>query len=1842
LRQPLPSDTRIDFEEDADNQLYRYSATLIDDTVLTRSDLPNERLRVTTQVTTPEHTTVQVSIHEVGLAMESLTYFLPDAAAASSSTDALLANQPWYVAIDQFQSQQRTGALVGAWSSINPFQLEPLLGFENFASNESYPTTGLLLLDNTDATRNDGAVSFISSELLAENAEIFAGTVTAIHADTSFVLAAKHGVTLTGGSIEQNSFTDKLRDSINLNPDTGMVDFDTLSGELLIFNVINEDNAFGVPYTLAGRVNLPHREVHGVVRQDDIALVANGFGGVIVLDISNLNAPYRVGEIITNGYARDVTMYQQYALIAAGNEGLVIADVSNPALPIIAKFDTFGIANRVSVRGDTVFVSDMAGDTNNASVTVVSLANPFTPELVEAREDLVADGVYDAAFIGQGGAASVHYATQEDEPAQAIVELFNTDPTRDPRIDHTTPIMVHRYAADVDFALRDVLYARGGVQMAAGRQGIAKVALSALQLVRVTPADGETEVALDQPLRLEFSHPLLATTDLSSFIRIVEGDARFGTDITSEFTVSFVERNGERQFREVVLTPNNENALVVDTRYVIDVASGLQSVAGMEMRQGAQSSFVTRLSAADAPDITAISPSVGGVGGTTVVTIEGSGFGSSPTVSIGGRAMPIQSYVEAGDTASTDVIRVTAQANVAGPAAVEVTTADGLSDRVLGGFTYVDQLAISFIDPPVVRLDQSGQGDRVRVVGHGFHAGVTLRAWRSGLPDSVVETAVDQQRLELVSSNEMQWIVPDFGDAYRGFVNVEIVDDSGERFLLENALFYGQLVVSRELATAPSLSRQQIDDIINGDDVVIPDATQLPPGNIVDVESDADLSLMYVLGTARRQQEFSSQADLDRYAEPAWISLVHYRRNALDEAAPLFGLGYFNLPPALNAEHMALHREHLYVAASGNSYPDFDTEFENYGWLLTYDRENRRPEDVDPDSTRDRDILNRLRLPFNDPVVDMAAVGDLLFLAVEKQGVVVVSLADRVRPSILRVINNAVVGGRNSSVRPQSLQLFDDQLHVLTFTHRLVFDIAQPNIPQAADLENDGESDGSEAGQYLVASRRGGVSLINTDNPNALREVGRYTGNGFTVPGDGVDIDAHATMAGNVSVVQSSATPKSGYLGIYDLADPDNITLLDALLLSSSVSPPVSTALSGDGVQAVASVSRGSVLQLIDTQLQDLVQVTPAANASRIPLDTTFELQFTLALTAVSEVEPYIELLVDDGTEAGQAVEVQLQIDPASPRTLRVTPTSLLSPSTRYRLLLSTEAGSRRTIGLTDLELGFTSANAEGAAPRIVSLDRRTLPTTGGNVRVTVKEASNPSFLVAGQSATVLNTNIIDGNTVFELRVGAALAGPAKLTVQNANGTEDSLLGAIQFVEPLELVSLTPGFGSINGGQQVTLKGRGLQPDSIDLVAVRFGDRAVESTALSLIDPETLLIITPPGQLGVVDVHVDLGNGQQATLENAYRYQQPSQAVVSIEDGSRIYDAELDPSENYVLAAAGQSGLWIFQADAGRFTEREQNPLTPESLLSLIDENGDGIDDRLVVQVSLPGGDRALGVESYFERGVDRILVTAQTSSGTARLHIIAFDANNIQNSRILASLPLPGNFARGIQAQNNVAALALGNGGFGVVDIFFPSKAYLVDQMTLPNAHTALDVARVDSTDDAPTVYAIAAGEFDIPANRLADTRPESGGLYFIENNAASGLRARGSVNVPASRVLIKDQYAWLAAGDAGLVLVDITDLDNPVVVARYPQWGPVHDIDATGNLLYLARGADGVLAVDITEPLSPIAGESIDNAASGSSDVVISGSFAAFSTGYNSDDESLLQVTPDVALNLQRITQF
>jgi hypothetical protein len=101
-----------------------------------------------------------------------------------------------------------------------------------------------------------------------------------------------------------------------------------------------------------------------------------------------------------------------------------------------------------------------------------------------------------------------------------------------------------------------------------------------------------------------------------------------------------------------------------------------------------------------------------------------------------------------------------------------------------------------------------------------------------------------------------------------------------------------------------------------------------------------------------------------------------------------------------------------------------------------------------------------------------------------------------------------------------------------------------------------------------------------------------------------------------------------------------------------------------------------------------------------------------------------------------------------------------------------------------------------------------------------------------------------------------------------------------------------------------------------------------------------------------------------------------------------------------------------------------------------------------------------------------------------------------------------------------------------------------------------------------------------------------------------------------------VAGNYAYVAAGSAGLVVVEVNDHSAPVIVATLDTPGNANDVRIVGSLAYVADGDSGLQIVDVSTPANPVSLGSLDTPGE-AYDVVVYGTQA-----YVADGPSGLQI--------------
>ncbi|MCW4004784.1 MAG: hypothetical protein NWE95_12825 [Candidatus Bathyarchaeota archaeon] len=105
------------------------------------------------------------------------------------------------------------------------------------------------------------------------------------------------------------------------------------------------------------------------------AYLADGPSGLRVIDVSDPTHPREVGSAYILDYAFDVAVAGNYVYVAAGGAGLLVADVSAPTHPSeISSLDTPGYSYGIAVLDSTAFIAD-----GWAGLHIADVSNPAQP-----------------------------------------------------------------------------------------------------------------------------------------------------------------------------------------------------------------------------------------------------------------------------------------------------------------------------------------------------------------------------------------------------------------------------------------------------------------------------------------------------------------------------------------------------------------------------------------------------------------------------------------------------------------------------------------------------------------------------------------------------------------------------------------------------------------------------------------------------------------------------------------------------------------------------------------------------------------------------------------------------------------------------------------------------------------------------------------------------------------------------------------------------------------------------------------------------------------------------------------------------------------------------------------------------------------------------------------------------------------------------------------------------------------------------------------------------------------------------------------------------------------------
>jgi len=136
---------------------------------------------------------------------------------------------------------------------------------------------------------------------------------------------------------------------------------------------------------------------------------------------------------------------------------------------------------------------------------------------------------------------------------------------------------------------------------------------------------------------------------------------------------------------------------------------------------------------------------------------------------------------------------------------------------------------------------------------------------------------------------------------------------------------------------------------------------------------------------------------------------------------------------------------------------------------------------------------------------------------------------------------------------------------------------------------------------------------------------------------------------------------------------------------------------------------------------------------------------------------------------------------------------------------------------------------------------------------------------------------------------------------------------------------------------------------------------------------------------------------------------------------------------------------------------------------------------------------------------------------------------------------------------------------------------------------------------------------ETEMPASEM-DYVPSFDNICPTTNWCATPDRAMG--------VVVRESYAYVAADEEGLQVIDISDPSAPYIAATRDTGGYAYGITISGNYAYVADGSAGLQVINIENPRTPSVAVTCDTDGS-ARDVAVSGNYA-----YVADYDAGLQV--------------
>jgi hypothetical protein len=257
--------------------------------------------------------------------------------------------------------------------------------------------------------------------------------------------------------------------------------------------------------------------------------------------------------------------------------------------------------------------------------------------------------------------------------------------------------------------------------------------------------------------------------------------------------------------------------------------------------------------------------------------------------------------------------------------------------------------------------------------------------------------------------------------------------------------------------------------------------------------------------------------------------------------------------------------------------------------------------------------------------------------------------------------------------------------------------------------------------------------------------------------------------------------------------------------------------------------------------------------------------------------------------------------------------------------------------------------------------------------------------------------------------------------------------------------------------------------------------------------------------------------------------------------------------------------------------------------LRVFDTDGDGIGDGLEVQT----GSNPLDPNSF---NLAQALRSIQVSPTQVNLIVNTIIGVASRQLTVMGTL-IDGNTinltSRSRGTNYNSSDLAIAN--FGAVDGLVFAGSNGTATITVTNNGFTAPPVQVNVSSFAPTALSFVsipgfANNVDVAGN-FAYVAAGSAGLQVVDVTDRRVPRIVGSVDTPgnANDVRVVGNRAYIADGVAGLRIIDVTNPAGPALLGALDTTGEANDVVIVGNRAYVADGPAGLQIIDVSDPAAP-----------------------------------------------------